>query len=102
MSLPPEVDDLVQQLSYSLEPPQRHAFIDAAQTALESIPCLGVGVAYRTLAGLQKQFFDPPDDAVEAHAPKHYRRPTKLSSLPPVGAEDPRGVGRRLSQWARR
>jgi hypothetical protein len=98
MSLPPEVDDLVQQLSHSLEPPQRHAFVDAAQAALGTIPCLGVGVAYRTLAGLQRQFFDPPDDRV-AYGPQHYRRPTKLTSLPPVGADDARGC--RASHWRR-
>jgi hypothetical protein len=101
MSLPPEVDDIVQQLSYSLEPPQRHAFIDAAQVVLGSIPCLGVGVAYRTLVGLQRKYFDPPCDRV-AYGPQHYRRPTKLTSLPPVGAEDARGTARRLAMWARR
>jgi len=92
MSLPPEVDDLVQQLSHSLEPPQRHAFIDAARTALESIPCLGVGVAYRTLAGLQRQFFDPPCDRV-AYGPNHYK-PSKLIAAPAIGADDPRTGGR--------
>jgi hypothetical protein len=101
MSLPPEVDDLVQQLSHSLEPPQRRAFIDAAQTALESIPCLGVGVAYRTLVGLQRRFFDPPSDTVEAHAPRHYRRPTKLSSLPPIGRPDRAEGGQQRNAWRR-
>jgi hypothetical protein len=42
MSLPDEVDELVQQLSYSLESPQRHAFINAAQTALAGISNLAV------------------------------------------------------------
>jgi hypothetical protein len=92
MSLPPEVDDLVQQLSSSLEPPQRRAFIDAAQTALGSIPCLGVGVAYRILAGLQRKFFDPPEDRV-AYGPSRHK-PTKLNSLPAIGADDPRTGGR--------
>jgi hypothetical protein len=100
--LPDEVDLLVVQLAASLEPPQHAAFIDAARTALADIPCLGPGSAYRLLVPLQRRFFDPPDDAVEAHAPRHYRRPTKLSSLPPVGAEDVRGTARRLSMWARR
>ena len=101
MSLPPEVDDLVQQLSHSLEPPQRHAFIDAAYTVLGGIPCLGIGVAYRTLAGLQRKYFDPPEDRV-AYGPQHYRRPTKLSSLPPVAVEDPRSIGLRRAARARR
>jgi hypothetical protein len=92
MPLPPEIDDLVQQLSHSLEPPQRHAFINASQTALESIPCLGVGVAYRTLAELQRKFFDPPCDRA-AYGPSHHK-PTKLNSLPAIGADDPRTGGR--------
>ena len=100
--LPDEVDLLIVQLAASLEPPQHAAFIDAARMALADIPCLGPGSAYRVLVPLQRRFFDPPSDTVEAHAPRHYRRPTKLSSLPPVGAEDVRGTARRLSMWARR
>jgi len=85
MSIPDDVDLLVVQLAASLSPTARDAFIAEARTALADIPCLGPGVAYRLLAGLQRRHFDPPDDAVEAHAPRHYRRPTKLSSLPPIG-----------------
>ena len=103
MSLPDEVDLLVVQLAASLEPPQHAAFIDAARTALADIPCLGPGSAYRVLVPLQRRFFDPPDDAVEAHAPKHYRAgSTKLASLPPVGAEDGRAIGKQRAAWARR
>jgi len=99
--LPDEVDLLVVQLAASLEPPQYAAFIDAARTALADIPCLGPGSAYRILVPLQRRFFDPPEDRV-AYGPQHYRRPTKLSSLPPVGIEDARGTARRLAMWARR
>jgi hypothetical protein len=103
-ALPDEVDLLVVQLAASLEPPQHAAFIDAARVILADIPCLGPGSAYRVLVPLQRRFFDPPDDAVEAHAPKHYRAGrTKLAVLPPIGAaEDPRSIGRRRAEWARR
>ena len=100
-ALPDEVDLLVVQLAASLEPPQHAAFIDAARVILADIPCLGPGSAYRVLVPLQRRFFDPPEDRV-AYGPQHYRRPTKLSSLPPVGIEDARGTARRLAMWARR
>jgi hypothetical protein len=92
MSLPVEVDELIQQLSHSLEPPQRHAFIDAAERALAGVPCLGVGVAYRVLAPLQRAHFDPPVDRV-AYGPSHHKT-NKLNSLPAIGADDPRTGGR--------
>jgi hypothetical protein len=92
MSLPDEVDELIQQLSSSLEPPQRHAFIDAAEAALAGISCLGVGVAYRVLAPLQRAYFDPPCDRV-AYGPNHYK-PSKLIAAPAIGADDPRCGGR--------
>ena len=103
MSLPAEIDELVLQLAASLTPSQYDAFVIAARTTLAGIPCIGPGSAYRVLVPLQRRFFDPPSDTVEAHAPKHYRRPTKLSSLPSIGAaEDPRSIGRRRALWARR
>jgi hypothetical protein len=99
--LPDEVDLLVVQLAASLEPPQHAAFIDAARTALADIPCLGPGSAYRVLVPLQRRFFDPPSDTIEAHAPKHYRRPTKLSSLPPIGRPDRAEGGQQRNAWRR-
>jgi hypothetical protein len=85
MSLPDEVDLLVVQLAASLTPPQHNAFIEAARTALADIPCLGPGSAYRILAPLQRRFFDPPDDAVEAHAGAKHYRPSKLIAAPAIG-----------------
>ena len=98
MPLSAEIDELVSQLSASLTPPQHDAFLDAARTALADIPCLGEGLAYRILVPL---FFDPPLDVRTAAGPRHHK-PNKLNSLPPVGAEDPRGTARRLAMWARR
>jgi hypothetical protein len=100
MSLPDEIDELVLQLAASLEPAQHHAFIAAARTALTGIPCIGPGSAYRVLVPIQRRFFDPPDDVRVIASPRHHQ-PNKLNSLPPVGAEDARGVARRLAQWGR-
>jgi hypothetical protein len=88
MSSPDDIDTLISELSASLQPPQHAAFEAAARSALAGLNCAGPGLAYRILVPLQRRFFDPPDDAVEAHAPRHYRRPTKLSSLPPIGRPD--------------
>ena len=92
MSLPAEIDELVLQLAASLTPSQYDAFVIAARTTLAGIPCIGPGSAYRVLAPLQRRFFDPPEERV-AVGPRHHHQ-TKLTMLPPVGAEDPRTGGR--------
>jgi len=100
MPIPDEIDELVLQLSASLAPPQHHAFIDAARTALADIPCIGPGSAYRVLAPLQRQFFDPPSDARAVSGPRHHAN--KLTMRPPIAApEEPQSVGRRRAMWAR-
>ena len=99
---PDDVDLLLSELSASLSPPQYFAFIAAARAALEGIPCLGPGAAYRALAPLQKFYFDPPPDARHANLGARHYRPSKLTAAPPIGAEDPRATGRARAQWARR
>lgn len=102
MSLPAEIDELVQQLGASLAPPQHHAFIDAARAALAGIPCLGPGSAYRVLAPLQRQFFDPPTDSRALAGPFH-RGANKLTMRPPIAlVEEPQSAARRRATWARR
>ena len=103
VAMPPydDVDTLISELSASLEPPQHAAFEAAARSALAGLDCAGPGLAYRILVPLQRRFFDPPDDARVTAGPRHHR-PNKLTALPAVGAEDPRGTARRLSMWARR
>ena len=76
--------------------------IAAARAALEGIPCLGPGAAYRALAPLQKFYFDPPPDARHANLGARHHRASKLTAAPPIGAEDPRATGRARAQWARR
>jgi hypothetical protein len=102
MSSLDEIDSIIWELSASLPRPQHAAFEAAARTVLEGIPVLGVGVAYRTLAGLQRQYFDPPVDARTSTAGARHYRPNKLNSLPAIGiAEDPQGAARRRTLWAR-
>jgi hypothetical protein len=101
MSLPADIDSLISELAAPLEPPDRAAFVSAAERALVGLNCAGLGLAYRLLAPIQRAHFDPPVDARMAAGPRHHR-PNRLNSLPPVGAEDPRAVGRQRAQWARR
>jgi hypothetical protein len=55
----PEI--LINRLAGPLEPAARVAFRQAALDALTRVPCQGEGIVYRTLAPLQRAFFDPPD-----------------------------------------
>src|SRR5262249_49058431 len=57
-----DVEQLISELSASLTPPQRYAFLAAARAALAAAGCLGCGAAYRLLVPLQRSFWDPPDD----------------------------------------
>src|SRR5262245_52452046 len=81
--LPDDVDTLVHELSASLLPSQRHAFIDAARAALAAAGCSGCGAAYRVLAPLQRTYWDPPPDQ-RVGEPRHYR-PSKLADAEPIG-----------------
>ena len=102
MPLPADIDSLISELAAPLEPPDRAAFVSAAERALASLDCAGVGLAYRLLVPIQRAHFDPPADVRIANVGARHYRPNKLSLLPPVGAEDPRAVGRQRAQWARR
>jgi hypothetical protein len=86
-----DVDALISRLSGPLLPPARIAFRAAALDALARVPCLGEGAIYRAVASLQRQFWDPPSD----HSTGHLlgvgsRRPSKLASAAPIGADDVR------------
>ena len=81
-----DVAALVSELGASLTPSQYSAFAAAAHAALGN--CSGPGAAYRILRDLQRCYFDPPADDPNRYAPRHWRRPTKLSSLPPIGRPD--------------
>jgi hypothetical protein len=94
MATSEDVELLISELSASLTPPQRHAFLDAARAALAATGCSGCGHAYRILTLVQRQYWDPPADNIEAHAGARHHRSSKLRDLPAVGADDPRTGGR--------
>ena len=86
-----DVDALIHRLSGPLLPHARIAFRAAALDALAHVPCLSEGAIYRAVASLQRQFWDPPSDYETGHpVGVGSRRPSKLASATPIGAEDPR------------
>jgi hypothetical protein len=93
MSIPDDADadTLISRLAGPLPPSDRIAFRRAAEDALARVPCWGEGSVYRTVAALQRAFFHPPDIH---QAPRHDLRNNKLTSAPPIGADDPRVGGR--------
>jgi hypothetical protein len=89
-----DVELLISELSASLTPPQRHAFLVAARAALAAAGCSGCGAAYRLLAPLQRSFWDAPPDTRALAGPRHHGRSSKLIAAEPIGAPDPREDGR--------
>jgi hypothetical protein len=98
-SIPDEIDQLVVELGASLTPSQYTAFAAAAHAALGN--CSGPGAAYRILRDLQRNFYDPPRDAFVAHEGARHYRPTKLTSLPPIGRPDRAEGGQQRNAWRR-
>jgi hypothetical protein len=77
-------DALISRLAGPLSPPDRAAFRRAAEDALTRVPCWGEGAVYRTVASLQRAFFDPPSDRNAHWDIEDELRPTKLKSAPPI------------------
>ena len=94
-----DFDNLIAELSVSLEPPQQAAFESAARDVLATTHCSGIGAAYRTLAPLQRAYFDPPDDNTARGVPRHLRRRT--ADAPPIEDDSSRGATSRRSRWMR-
>src|SRR5262249_42560150 len=95
-------EPLISRLAGPLLPADRAAFRAAALDALTRVPCWGEGAVYRAVATLQRQFFHPPDDH-RTGQPLGIgsRRPSKLVSAEPIGADDPRVGGRDRRAMAR-
>jgi hypothetical protein len=83
-----DVDLLVAELGAALTHSQFAAFETAARAALDGLACSGPGAAYRVLREVQRHYFDPPLDTYAAHEGARHYRPTKLTSLPPIGRPD--------------
>jgi hypothetical protein len=95
MATDPALDALISELAASLDRSRRAAFEAAARAALATANCTGIGAAYRLLAPLQRDFWDPPDDQrIGAPRGPANRRPSKLMAGPPIGVEDPRAIAR--------
>jgi hypothetical protein len=94
MSIPDDADPelLIERLGGPLPPSARAAFRRAALDALTRVPCLGEGAIYRAVAALQRAYFSPPDTRYDSR--RDDVRNNKLTSGPPIGADDPRTGGR--------
>jgi hypothetical protein len=98
LPIPDDVDPdiLISRLAGPLEPAARAAFRRAAEAALALLPCAGEGIVYRTVAPLQRAFFDPPADnragwdITQERGPRH----NKLTNGPPLE----RGRGLRFTR----
>ena len=96
----PDLDALIVELGAALSPSARDAFEAAARDVLQAARCSGIGAAYRLIAPLQRQFFDPPDDVSHAHSgPRH--RGGKLSRGPAIDADAATGIKSARSRWMR-
>ena len=88
-----DFDPLISRLAAPLAPGDRAAFRAAAESALAG--CSGEGIAYRTLRDVWRTFFHPPTDPrIGQTRGSGLRRPSKLISGEPIGADDPRTGGR--------
>jgi hypothetical protein len=90
-------DPLISRLAGPLLPADRAAFRAAAESAL--VGCDGEGRAYRIVAPLWRTFFRPPPDPRIGQPRRLESRPSKLVSLEPIGADDPRVGSRERRQF---
>jgi hypothetical protein len=77
-------DHIISRLAGPLEPAARAAFRRAAEAALAALPCAGEGIIFRTLAPLQRAYFDPPNDRVAGWSIEPEVRTSKLKQKPPI------------------
>jgi hypothetical protein len=82
--IPDEVDLLIALLAGPLEPAARRAFRAAAEAALARVPCQGEGAIYRTIAPLQRAYFDPPNDHRASWDITQESRTSKLRAAPAI------------------
>jgi hypothetical protein len=99
-SCDPDLDALIAELGAALSPPARNAFEVAARDVLQAACCSGVGAGYRLLRDVQRQHWDPPDDARAAGGPRHFRR-DKPTDPPPLEEDTARGRASARSRWLR-
>jgi hypothetical protein len=79
-----DVDFVISRLAGPLTPDARQAFRRAAEDALTRVPCQGEGIVYRTVAPLQRVYFDPPSDLRAAWNISQELRASKLTAAPAI------------------
>lgn len=86
MPIPDDADPdiLISRLAGPLAPNMRQAFRRAAEDALARVPCHGEGIVYRTIAPLQRAFFDPPSVDRAGWDISQDCRTSKLTREPPI------------------
>jgi hypothetical protein len=77
-------DALISRLAGPLLPADRGAVRRVAEDALARVPCWGEGAVYRAVAGLQRDYFQPPDDRRAAWDVVQEPRISKLANGPPI------------------
>ena len=93
-----DAEQIISRLAGPLSPQDRIAFRRAAEDALTRVPCWGEGAIYRAVAGLQRAFFDPPNDRrMSWDISQELPRGSKLTKAAPIGRDDPR-CGRRRAR----
>jgi hypothetical protein len=79
-----DIDFAISRLAGPLAPHVRAAFRRAAEEALAHVPCQGEGIVYRTIAPLQRAFFDPPTDCRAHWDIEQELRHSKLRDAPAI------------------
>jgi hypothetical protein len=79
-----DIDLVISRLAGPLAPDARRAFRRAAEDALTRVPCQGEGIVYRTIAPLQRAFFDPPSDDRAGWDISQTTHASKLTRGPPL------------------
>jgi hypothetical protein len=79
-----DYDALISRLAGPLSPPDRVAFRCGAEEVFSKVPCWGEGAVYRTVAALQRRFFDPPTFGRAHWDIGHEARPSRLKSAAPI------------------
>jgi hypothetical protein len=80
-----DADVVISRLSGPLDPDAARAFRRAAEDALTRVPCWGEGAAYRAVAGLQRDYFNPPSSARADWDISQQGGRSGLASGPPIG-----------------
>ena len=77
LSLTSEEIDILLSLAAPIDPSSRPLFMQEVTDALAAAGERGVGVTFRIAKPIQRKFWDPPELASEAYAPRHRGPPPR-------------------------